>query len=127
MDSAPTAMTVNKPNNLTSKRCVPCEGGTPPLETSRVQELMGEIDPQWKLIPPSATAPMKISREFKFKNFLAAMKFVNAVADLAEEEGHHPDFHIHYNIVTIELWTHAVGGLSENDFIVAAKIDAMES
>ena len=67
-----------------------------------------------------------ITKEFKFKNFVAAMKFVNRVADLAEEEGHHPDIHIHYNIVRFDIWTHAIDGLSENDFILAAKIDALK-
>lgn len=64
----------------------------------------------------------KISREFKFENFKEVMKFVNKAAEIAESEGHHPDFHIFYNRVNIELWTHAVQGLSKNDFIVAAKI-----
>ena len=62
-------------------------------------------------------------KKFKFKNFLEAMKFVNKVAEIAENEGHHPDFCVHYNKVEIEIWTHAINGLSENDFIVAAKID----
>lgn len=66
----------------------------------------------------------KISREFKFKNFKEAMAFVNQVAEIAETEGHHPDLHIYYNRVNIELQTHAVNGLSENDFILAAKISA---
>lgn len=66
----------------------------------------------------------KILREYKFKDFIGAMNFVNAVADIAEMEGHHPNIHIYYNKVRVELTTHAIGGLSENDFIVAAKIDA---
>lgn len=67
-----------------------------------------------------------IIKEFQFKNFVEAMKFVNRVADLAEEEGHHPDIHIHYNKVRFDIWTHAIDGLSENDFILATKIDALE-
>lgn len=66
-----------------------------------------------------------ITKEFKFKNFVEAMKFVGRVADIAEQEGHHPDIHIHYNKVRFDIWTHAIGGLSENDFILAAKIDAL--
>ena len=64
-------------------------------------------------------------KKFKFKNFLEAMKFVNAVAEIADQEQHHPDFCVHYNKVEIQLWTHAINGLSENDFIVAAKIDKL--
>ena len=66
-----------------------------------------------------------MTREFKFKDFVRAMKFVNKVAELAEEQGHHPDIHVHYNNVTLELWTHDVDGLSENDFILAAKVDKL--
>lgn len=66
----------------------------------------------------------RIYKEFKFKDFIGAINFVNLVADIAEMEGHHPDIHINYNKVLLELWTHAIGGLSENDFILAAKIDA---
>ena len=68
-----------------------------------------------------------ITKEFKYKNFVEALKFVNRVADLAEQEGHHPDIHIHYNLVRFDIWTHAIDGLSENDFILAAKIDALKS
>ena len=73
--------------------------------------------PNWKL------NGKKIEREFVFTDFKDAMKFVNKVADLAEDEGHHPDFHVHWNKVLVELWTHSMNGLSENDFIVAAKIN----
>ncbi|HEY4479304.1 MAG TPA: 4a-hydroxytetrahydrobiopterin dehydratase, partial [Candidatus Paceibacterota bacterium] len=66
----------------------------------------------------------KISKEFKFKDFIGAINFVERVADVAEMEDHHPDIHVYYNKVVLELWTHAIGGLSENDFIVAAKVDA---
>ncbi len=109
--------------DLTKKRCVPCEGGTPPLETSKVNELLLELGSDWKLLSATSSDGMKIVREFKFKNFVKNMDFVNKVAELSESEGHHPDLHISYNKLTVELWTHAVGGLSENDFIVAAKID----
>jgi 4a-hydroxytetrahydrobiopterin dehydratase len=66
-----------------------------------------------------------ITKEFAFKNFVAAMQFVNKVAEIAEGEGHHPDIHIHYNRVRFDIWTHAIDGLSENDFILAAKIDGI--
>ena len=106
-------------NDLTQKRCVPCEGGVPPLAKPEVEKLLAQV-PGWGL------DGKWITKEFQFKNFVEAMKFVNRVADLAEEEGHHPDIHIHYNIVRFDIWTHAINGLSENDFILAAKIDALQ-
>ena len=102
--------------NLTQKKCIPCEAGSPPLEESKVNELLKEI-PTWTL------KNEHLCKKFKFKNFLDAMKFVNSVAEIAEQEQHHPDFCVHYNKIEIELFTHAIKGLSENDFIVAAKID----
>ncbi len=106
--------------DLLTKKCVPCEGGMPPLTKTQAEKLLPEVE-GWKLDGNSK----KISREFKFKDFKAAMAFVNKVADLAEGEGHHPDFHIFYNRVNLELSTHAVGGLSENDFILAAKVNKL--
>ncbi|MEE9145328.1 MAG: 4a-hydroxytetrahydrobiopterin dehydratase [Candidatus Binatia bacterium] len=105
-------------SNLTEKKCVPCEGGVPSLDSAEVETLLGEIsgwslDGKW------------ITKEFKFKNFVEAMKYVNKAAELAEEQGHHPDIHIHYNRVRFDIWTHAINGLSENDFILAAKLDAL--
>lgn len=84
---------------------------------AEAQKLMAEIGPGWELKED------KIERKFEFKDFKEAMAFVNKVADIAESEGHHPDIEIKYNKVEIELSTHAIDGLSENDFIVAAKID----
>jgi len=101
--------------NLTQKKCKPCEGGTPPLTEEQANELLKQI-PNWEIKDDH------VFRQFKFKNFRESISFVNKVAEIAEEEGHHPDIAIHYNKVAIELWTHAVNGLSENDFIVAAKI-----
>ncbi len=106
--------------DLTSKKCQPCEGGTP-LAAHDEQRMHLEI-PVWKL---DREGIHKLSRSFKFKDFVEAMAFVNNVAVLAEAEGHHPDLHVSYNKVLVELYTHAVGGLSENDFIVAAKIDKL--
>ena len=102
--------------DLTQKKCIPCEAGTPPLEEAKINELLKEI-PAWTL------KEGHVYKKFKFKNFAEAMKFVNYVANIAEQEQHHPDFCVHYNKVEIEIWTHSIGGLSENDFILAAKID----
>jgi 4a-hydroxytetrahydrobiopterin dehydratase len=101
--------------DLAAKKCAPCAPGTPKLEPGRVEALLRDI-PGWK------AADDRLRRTFEFKNFVAAMKFVNRVADIAETEGHHPDFCVHYNRVDFTIWTHSVGGLSENDFILAAKI-----
>lgn len=106
--------------NLAKKHCIPCEGGVPMLTPEQVGEYLKHT-PDWT----RDTTSTKISRQFTFKNFTEAMTFVNAVAALAEEENHHPDFLINYSRVTLTLWTHAVGGLSENDFILAAKINAL--
>lgn len=107
-------------NTLRQKGCQPCEGGVAPLDIDQIKTYMAEFKTPWEL-----ENEKKIRRVFSFKNFKEAMVFVNKVADLAEAEGHHPDITIHYSKVTIELWTHAIRGLSENDFIVAAKIEAL--
>jgi len=111
----------NSENDLTQKKCPPCEGGVAPLTIEQAQALMPQLD-QWEI-----TADGKfIKRTWIVKNFIAAMEFLNAIATIAEDERHHPDIHItKYRNVTIELTTHAINGLSENDFIVAAKIDQL--
>ena len=101
---------------LAQKKCLPCEAGTPPLEEKKVNELLKEV-PSWTL------KESHLYKKFKFMDFVEAMKFINSIAEIAESEGHHPDFCVHYNKVEVELWTHAINGLSENDFILAAKID----
>ncbi|OGI66001.1 hypothetical protein A3A95_01180 [Candidatus Nomurabacteria bacterium RIFCSPLOWO2_01_FULL_39_18] len=109
-------------NDLLKKTCISCEGkGIKPFDRRQAEEYMAQVT-GWTL----SEDIKKISREYKFKDFIGAMNFVNNVADIAESEGHHPDIHVHYNKVLLELWTHAIGGLSENDFIVAAKMDAMK-
>jgi 4a-hydroxytetrahydrobiopterin dehydratase len=104
--------------DLTKIKCVPCEGGTPPLEIKEVDKLSKQT-PGWK-----ADKNLKLTRNFEFKNFRTAFSFLTQVALLAESEGHHPDFSLFsWNKVKIELSTHAIGGLSQNDFILAAKIN----
>jgi 4a-hydroxytetrahydrobiopterin dehydratase len=106
---------------LSRKKCVPCEGGVPALSETEVDSLLGNL-PGWRKVEGG----QRIRREWRVKNFMAAMEFFNKVAQLAEEEGHHPDLHlVGYRNMAIEIWTHAIGGLSENDFILAAKIDAL--
>ena len=103
--------------DLTQKKCKACEGGVDPLKKEEVTALLEKID-NW-----DATDD-EISKTFEFKNFQEALDFVNKVGEIAENEGHHPDIFLHsYKKVKISLSTHAINGLSENDFIVAAKID----
>jgi 4a-hydroxytetrahydrobiopterin dehydratase len=104
---------------LASERCVPCEGGTPPLSPDEAQALLAELDGRWEL---SADAK-SLSRQITFKNFARAMAFLNRLAEVAEQQNHHPDFCLHsWHKVSITLSTHAIGGLSRNDFIMAAKL-----
>ena len=105
-------------DDLRSKRCVPCEGGTPKLDTERTAYYLQGV-PDWR------AEDGRLKRSFRFKDFVQAIAFVNRVAEAAQAEGHHPDFAVHYNRVDFTVWTHAIGGLSENDFILAAKIDAL--
>ena len=105
---------------LEAKTCQPCEGGVEPCELNHAKRQLVELDSDWELVDGGK----KISRKFKLKNFVEAMRLLNAVADLAELEQHHPDLHLTgYRQVRVDLTTHAISGLSENDFIVAAKID----
>ena len=108
--------------DLLKKKCVPCEGGMEPLKQEEIFELMEQLE-GWNV----AEDLKIIFKEFKFKDFIGAINFVERVADVAEMEGHHPDIHIFYNKVVLELTTHAIKGLSENDFILAAKIGASNS
>lgn len=105
--------------DLASKKCVPCEGGVSPFTSKQVEKYKKLIDPAWEVIEDGK----KIKRKFKFKDFKESMDFVNKVADIAGAEQHHPDIKIFYSLVELTLWTHATMGLSENDFIMAAKID----
>ncbi len=102
------------------KKCKPCEGGVPKYGADVINELLNDEElTGWEY------ADDKIYKTFKFKNFVQAIQFINQMADIAESEGHHPDFCVHYNKVDVTLWTHAINGLSENDFILASKINAL--
>ncbi len=105
-------------NPLSQKHCTPCEGGTPPLSREKSVEFIQEIN-QWNLIDDEA-----IEKTILFKDFKEALDFINKVGAIAESEGHHPDIHLFgWNKVKIRLSTHAIKGLSDNDFILASKID----
>jgi 4a-hydroxytetrahydrobiopterin dehydratase len=102
---------------LAARHCVPCEAGTPPLARNEAEALLPLISSRWRL------GEALLQREIVFRTFPRAMAFLNELANIAESEGHHPDFCCSYNRVSLELTTHAIKGLSENDFILAAKID----
>jgi 4a-hydroxytetrahydrobiopterin dehydratase len=105
---------------LKEKHCTPCEEGTKPLNTEEIKHFRKKVSNDWKVVDNK-----KIRKEFPFENFKRGMAFAQNVALLADKEGHHPDMCIHYSSVEVELSTHKIGGLSENDFVMAAKIDEL--
>lgn len=107
--------------NLAAKTCLPCKGGVDPLSRADAERYLGEI-PGWQLSEDGR----RIHREYRFKNFVQAIEFVNKVGALAEQEAHHPEIRFGWGHVQVELWTHKINGLHENDFIVAAKIDRLD-
>lgn len=106
---------------LADKRCVPCRGGVPPIKGRELQGLMKAV-PQWKVVNEH-----HLTREFKFPDFAKALEFVNRVGALAEDQGHHPDILLAWGKAEITLWTHKIDGLTESDFIMAAKIDRLQT
>ena len=106
-------------SELTQKKCKPCEGGIDPLTRDQAQALMKQLQSDWHLSEDSKS----LHREWKFRNFFHTMSFVNAVAHIANAEDHHPDLEVGYGVCRMKFTTHAIGGLSENDFICAAKVD----
>lgn len=114
-------MAVQTPAELVQKKCLPCEGGVDPCSLDESKDQLKELA-GWELTHDG----QRIRKHWKVKHFMAGMEFFNRCAEVAEADGHHPDLHIEgYRNVSVELWTHAIGGLSENDFILAAKIDQL--
>ncbi len=103
---------------LASKECVPCRGGIPPLAGDELQALDQRLGNGWEVVDAH-----HLSKEFTFKNFTEALAFVNRVGDVAEEQNHHPDLYLAWGKVRVEIWTHKINGLTESDFIFAAKAD----
>lgn len=103
---------------LARKECVPCRGGVPPLPEEEREELLAELDAGWRVVDGH-----HLEKVFEFEDWAAAQGFVNRVGDLAEEQGHHPDLHLSWGRVGVELWTHKIDGLTESDFVLAAKIE----
>ena len=108
-------------NDLTNKKCIPCEGGTVPLDISEIHKYQKKVD-GWDVIKNEKNIYF-LEKKFSFKNFLESQNFVNLVGKISEEEGHHPDILFGWGYANIKVTTHAIEGLSENDFILAAKID----
>ena len=106
---------------LSARRCVPCEGGVPPLTPAQVKLLRKQLHEDWRVAEDSRS----LKRSYKFKDFYRTMSFVNAVAHIANTEDHHPDLSVGYNYCHVAFTTHSIGGLSENDFICAAKVDRL--
>ncbi|HYF97727.1 MAG TPA: 4a-hydroxytetrahydrobiopterin dehydratase [Coxiellaceae bacterium] len=110
----------NNTCDLNQKNCMPCEGGVPSLTKHEAEKLLTQLK-DWQL----AEDPLRLSKNFSFKNFYHTMAFVNAIAWMANQENHHPDLEVGYNYCRVNYHTHAINGLSENDFICAAKIDQL--
>lgn len=104
-------------SELAKKTCTPCRGDVPPLKGADLRGFQDQLGEGWSIVDEH-----HLERTFKFKNFAEALAFTNKVGELAETEDHHPDIHLAWGQVKITLWTHKIGGLSENDFIMAAKI-----
>ena len=108
-------------SELSEKKCKPCEGGIDPLTREQAQTLMQQLHGDWRLSDDGKS----LHREWKFRNFFHTMSFVNAVAHVANAEDHHPDLEVGYGVCKMKFTTHAIDGLSENDFICGAKVDAI--
>ncbi len=106
---------------LENKKCTPCEGGTKPLIREEIEPCLNQLK-GWIVVEEH-----HLMKEYKFKDFKEALEFVNKIGEVAETEGHHPDIHLSWGKVEVIIWTHSIGGLSINDFIIAAKIDKLRS
>ena len=110
-------------NELINKKCIPCEGGILPFDLSEIHKYQKKVD-GWKILEDKKKI-FFLSKKFKFKNFLDSQSFINKVGEISENEGHHPDILFGWGYAEIKITTHAIKGLSENDFILAAKIDQL--
>lgn len=104
---------------LAQKECVPCKGGVPPLEGGAIEKLLKQLGGGWRV-----ENEHHLEKTYKFDNFVRALDFTNQVGEIAEEQGHHPDIYLAWGRVGLKIWTHAIDGLTESDFVLAAKCDA---
>jgi len=105
---------------LAEKECIPCKGGMPPLKGQELANVANELDGGWRVIREH-----HLEKEYKFKNFREALEFTNKVGELAESQGHHPDIYLAWGQVKLTIWTHKIDGLTESDFVMAAKADKL--
>jgi 4a-hydroxytetrahydrobiopterin dehydratase len=109
-------------SGLAEKECIPCKGGIPPLEGEALKRLHGELGGDWQLVDGH-----HLEKEYKFRNFVEALEFTNRVGALAEEVNHHPDIYLTWGRVKVSIWTHKIDGLTESDFVFAAKVERLAS
>lgn len=106
--------------DLASRQCVPCRGGVPPLDAENQRRLLGALGTDWRVVDGH-----HLEKEYRFENFAQALAFTNRLGELAEEQGHHPDIHLAWGKVRVTVWTHKIDGLTESDFIFAAKTEKL--
>jgi 4a-hydroxytetrahydrobiopterin dehydratase len=107
-------------DSLADKKCVPCRGGTPSLGSERIAELREQLDPSWKVVDEH-----RLERDFELDDFRQALALTNEVGELAEDQGHHPEIRLGWGKVGLSVWTHKIDGLTESDFVFAAKVDRL--
>jgi len=109
------------PSDLANRECVPCRGGIPPLAGAELDRLLAELGPNdWRVVDGH-----HLDKEYRFPDFVSALAFVNRVGEEAERQGHHPDLHLAWGKVRVTIWTHKIDGLTESDFVLAAKLDRL--
>jgi 4a-hydroxytetrahydrobiopterin dehydratase len=109
------------PSDLANRECVPCRGGVPPLAGAELDRLLAELGPNdWRVVDGH-----HLEKEYRFHDFVSALAFVNRVGEEAERQGHHPDLHLAWGKVGVTIWTHKIDGLTESDFVLAAKLDRL--
>ena len=111
---------MSEESRLSKSRCMPCQGDVETLQNGEIEKLLRQLPAGWRVIDAS-----RLEKEYLFKNFRDALDFVNKVGDLAESQGHHPDIYLAWGRVRLIIWTHKIGGLHNNDFILAAKADEL--
>jgi 4a-hydroxytetrahydrobiopterin dehydratase len=109
-----------KADDLAMKKCVPCQGGVPPLKGKALKQLLAAVDNNWKLVKQH-----HLEKQYKFEDFRAALDFTNRIGEMAERQNHHPDIYLAWGKVKVAIWTHKIDGLTESDFIFAAKTDKL--
>jgi 4a-hydroxytetrahydrobiopterin dehydratase len=107
-------------NELANKECIPCTGGTPPMAEPQIGEFLAKLGNGWQVVDSH-----HLEKEYKFKDFRQALDFTYLLGEMAEQRGHHPDINLSWGKVTLAIWTHVINGLTESDFILAAKTDQL--